>query len=422
MSARYTAAVPPHDPQRPFESTALPVADSGGEAVEVLRQPELLIRQDPTDVEFDTAKLLDQAAKLADEQKRVLGYPGALDFDYSRLAPLLSVLFLNAGDPESADASGVHSKPYERAVIDFFAELAGAAADDVYGYVTTGGSEGVLRGLLAAREALPHAHVYASDQAHYSVAKAARLLGMRLVQVPSLPDGTMDPQSLKVLTFVHRKTRPHLGKGPGAIVVPTAGTTMRGAYDDVRALRRLAGTAGDVYVHVDAALGGMVAAYAPSQPPWSFAHGADSLSISGHKFLGSPVPCGVFLARRELIAPEAAAEYVHATDRTIGCSRSGLAVLLLWAALRRLGTHGLRKRVEQCLDTATYAARQLHLAGAHPERPTDSLTVCFDRPAQWIVRKWHLACEGERAHLVAVAHVDRTAIDALCADLWTAAR
>ncbi|MEH0490482.1 histidine decarboxylase [Streptomyces scabiei] len=382
--------------------------------------PELLIEDAPADTAADTARLLDLTSALRSEAPRILGFPGNLAFDFSDLGPALAVLTNNVGDPTSGDASGVHTKAYEQAVVRFLAQTAGARPDDVYGYVTTGGTEGILFGLATARQHLPHAHVYASDQAHYSVAKAADLLGLRLVTLPSNDDGTLDPESLKLASFFHRRVNPHGGRGPGAIVVATIGTTMCGAYDDVTELRKWATAAGDVYIHADAASGGPIAAHAPSAPRWNFTHGADSISISGHKIIGAPVPCGVVLARKNLIdEPVIASEYTKASARTLGCSRSGLAALLLWSALRRLGHSGLRAHILRCLETAQYAVDQLTRAGVRPTRTTDSLTVCFDRPADWVVHKWHLACEGSTAHLITAGHVTRTAIDDLCRDLST---
>lgn len=379
--------------------------------------PHLRIGVQPSDAETDTATVLSWAQALKAEQANVLGFPGSLDFDFTRLAPLLGVLANNVGDPSAADASAIHAKAYEQAVTDFVARTAGTDPDDLYGYVTTGGSEGILFGLSTARHTLPRAPIYASDQAHYAVGKAARILGMDLITVASRPDGTMDPEDLAIKLLTQLLITPRKGQHPGAIILATIGTTMQGAYDDVTALKAVASKSGAVYVHADAALGGFIAAHAPSRPRWSFPHGADSVSVSGHKLLGMPVPCGIVLARRELVPDASSAEYVKASDRTLGCSRSGLAAVLMWSALRQLGHAGMRERVLNCLNTAAYATQKLSEAGANPTRPTDSAVVCFDRPDPATVDRWHLACEGDRAHIVTVAHVDRAAIDALCTDL-----
>lgn len=200
---------------------------------------------------------------------------------------------------------------------------------------------------------------------------------------------------------------------------------MRGAVDDIAALRGAAAAAGPVHVHVDAAAGGLVAAHTSPQPSWSFAHGADSLNISGHKILGLPVPAGISLTRRELMPQVMGGEYVGTADRTLACSRSGLASLLMWARLRSLGRSGMAALVMRCQDVAAYAVDRLEEAGVRPERVHGSLTVTFDRPPAWVVQKWHLACAGPIAHLVAVGHVTRAAVDELAADLagarWEAA-
>ncbi|MGW7197315.1 histidine decarboxylase [Streptomyces chryseus] len=418
--------VKPATPDRPLTKEPAPVQHTATTPPQphsgvVPEAPALRIGDLPSDHAADTAQLLKLIDTLRAEERRVLGFPGNLDFDYSHLGAALSVLINNVGDPTSSDASRVHAKDYEQAVVRFLSQTAAAHPDDVYGYVTSGGSEGNLFGLSLARRHLPNAHLYVSDQAHYSVAKAADLLGLTVVTIPSNDDGTMDAEALKIAAYFHRKVRPYGGRGPGAIVLATIGTTMRGAYDDVTELRKWASAAGEVYVHADAASGGLIAAHAPSGPRWNFQHGADSITISGHKLLGSPVPCGVVLARRELVAePAPASEYTQASARTLGCSRSGLAAILLWSALRRLGHTGLRTHILRCLETAQYAVAQLTRAGAHPTHTTDSLTVCFDRPDDWIIRKWHLACEGPTAHLITVGHVSRTAIDELCQDLTTA--
>jgi histidine decarboxylase len=399
------------------DDSLLRTATTPEPALSVPAQVRLAIGRAAHDADSDTADLHRLFAELHSQQPRILGFPGNLDWDLSRqLGPGLGVLLNNVGDPDSGDHSNIHVKAYERAVIDFFAETAGARADDVYGYITAGGSESVLYGLAIARQALPHAAVYASDQAHDCVARAAELLRMRRVVLRSHPDGTTDSDHLRHAVR-HERAAADLAGGPGAIVVATVGTTMQGAVDDVPRLRHCAAAAGQVYVHVDAASGGLVAAHAPSRPAWDFTAGADSLSISGHKILGSPLACGVVLSRRRLTWHTPDAEYTGAVNHTLGCSRSGLAALALWARLRSLGHEGVRGLVHRCLDVAQYATERLEEAGARPQRFPDSLTVTFDRPSPAVVRRYHLAPEGMRAHIVCVGHVTRQAVDALCRDI-----
>ncbi|MFC0843474.1 pyridoxal-dependent decarboxylase [Streptomyces noboritoensis] len=374
----------------------------------------------PSDPLDDTAQVLALIAALRAKTPRIPGFANNLAVDPTDLGPTPGAQINNVAVPISNDASTIDTRAYEQAVVRFIAHTAQAHPEDAFGYVTPSDSEGLLFGLATARRWLPHAAVYASDQAHDSVATAADLLAMKLITIPTTRDGVMDPQALKSAALLQRRLHPHGGRGPGAIVVATIGTAMRGAYDDVTELRQSAATAGGVHVHADAACGGLIAAHAPSAPRWNFAHGADSLSVSGHEILGALIPCGVVLARpRHVAAPLLASTYAQATGQRHDRSRSGLAAFLLWCALRRLGHSGLRAHVLGCLATAEYAVEQLTLAGVHPTRTTDSLTVCFDRPAEWVVRKWHLVPEGPLARMVTADHVTRTSIDALCRDLRT---
>ena len=73
--------------------------------------------------------------------------------------------------------------------------------------------------------------------------------------------------------------------------------------------------------------------------PLRFDRGADSIAVSGHKQLGTPIPCGVVCTKREHMLRWAAgtpaeADYVNTQDSTIAGSRSGFAALVLWCVNR----------------------------------------------------------------------------------------
>jgi histidine decarboxylase len=66
----------------------------------------------------------------------------------------------NLGDPFVASNYGVHSRQFEVAVIDFFADLWKIEKPDYWGYVTTCGTEGNLHAMLLARECHPDGIIY----------------------------------------------------------------------------------------------------------------------------------------------------------------------------------------------------------------------------------------------------------------------
>ncbi|NSC25427.1 histidine decarboxylase [Streptomyces albus subsp. chlorinus] len=387
----------------------------------MLSQRDLTIGERPSPAAETGLVLRTLSGELLGAAERLVGFPGNLAFDDADCGHLLSHFINNVGDPDSDDAAGTHTKRFERAVLAWFTGLAQGDPDGTYGYVTGGGTEGVIFGLYVGRRRLPHAPVYTSEAAHYSVRKAADLLRMGLVTVPTRQDGTMDPEALGVLCRA-RRDGDAAGEtaARGAVVLATAGTTMGGVFDDVTALRAAASAAGEVHVHCDAALGGIVAAFSTPRPAWDFRDGADTISVSGHKFLGSPVPSGIVLARREMLPELPVGEYVGADDHTLACSRNGLAPVLLWKRLRELGTAGLRDLVHRCQATAAYAYEALAAAGARPQRWRHALAVTFDRPPRRVCARWRLTVEGDRAQLIAMPHVTRRHVDELVDELCAA--
>ncbi|MFJ5220512.1 pyridoxal-dependent decarboxylase [Streptomyces sp. NPDC088354] len=365
--------------------------------------------------------LADVAHRMHVKQTRMLGFPGNFDVDLRGYAPLLGAFFNNVGDPQAADASDIGAKTYELAVLNYFAQLAGADPDEVYGYVASSSSEALLHGLYTARKVLPDASGVRVGPGALQRGAACDVLRVALVTVASRPDGSMDPADSAAQAALRSRGRIYRRR-LGAIVVAACGTTMRGAVDDIRQLRAAASVAGPVHLHVDAAGGGLIAAHTDPAPRWGFADTADSLNISGHKILGLPAPAGIFLVRAELVTPAVGGEYLATTDDTLACSRSGLAALLLWARLQELGRARVAAMIRRCQDVAAYAVDRLAEAGVNPSRFPGSLTVCFDQPPAALARRWHLACEGRYAHIVTTGHVTRAAIDELAADLAAARR
>ena len=112
------------------------------------------------------------------------------------------------------------------------------------------------------------------------------------------------------------------------------------------------------YIHSDAALDGAFAAFLEPRPHYDFADGADSVAISGHKFIGAPIPCGVVVARKRNVQRIAhAIDYIGSLDTTITGSRNGITPVMLWKRIRELGVDGLRERIDRSLENAAYLER-----------------------------------------------------------------
>jgi histidine decarboxylase len=341
-----------------------------------------------------------------------LGYPAAKDFDCTPLLRFLGLPLNNVGDPFADGTYQVETRDIEREVLGFFARLLRAPQDDWWGYVTNGGTEGNLYGLYLARELFPGAIVYFSEHTHYSVSKNLHFLGMRHIMIRAQENGEIDYDDLKETLKIHRDVSP--------IVFANIGTTMTEARDDVS---RIVGIMDSMairqrYIHADAALCGAYAPFLEPRPAFDFADGADSISISGHKFLGAPMPCGVVLARKHNVSRIARAiDYIGTLDTTISGSRNGFTPLVLWHRIAQLGEPGLRKRVEDALEVAAYAEQRLREAGLPAWRNPNALTVVLPRISDELRDKWQLATQGNISHLIAMPGISRDLVDAFVEDL-----
>lgn len=341
-----------------------------------------------------------------------IGYPCSQDFDYSEISPFLKYALNNVGDPFGHSIYRENTFAFECEVIAFFQKHLRASAAQTWGYMTAGGTEGNLYGLYLARELYPDGVVYFSEHTHYSAAKIVRVLGARSIMIRGREDGEIDYEDLRETLKLHRDVPP--------IIFANIGTTMHGAIDDLPKIHGLLKelAIARFYIHADAALSGMILPWVAEPQPFGFDAGIDSVAVSGHKFIGSPMPCGIALARRQHVDRVArSVEYVGCMDTTISGSRNALTPLILWSAIQRWGEEGFRKRAARCLEMADYAVSVLNAKGIPAWRHKNSITVVFPRPARPVIDRWQIAPKGKIAHLITMPHVTRDTIDSLVSEL-----
>ncbi len=370
---------------------------------------------DQTTCTTDAERLDRLYERLQAQRATLVGYPCNQDFDYGELGRFLDFSINNVGDPFGREGHvRMNTHEFEREVIDQFARWTGAGAGDYWGYVTNGGTEGNMYGIYLARELHPDGMVYFSEHTHYSVAKIMRLLHARNLMIKVQPNGELDYDDL-------RESIRHNPDAP-PIVFANIGTTMTGAVDNLdriyEIMREL--EIAKFYVHCDAALSGMILPFVDHPQAFGFADGAHSISISGHKFIGAPTPCGVVLALKKNVERIArSVEYVGVLDTTLSGSRNGFTPLLLWQALRRLGSKGFRERVRLCLDRADHAIDQFASRNVAAWRNPNSITVVLPRPSDAVLDKWQIAPWRRITHLITLPHVTEAIIDEFVDDVAT---
>jgi histidine decarboxylase len=372
--------------------------------------------------------LLAQCEKRTDVH---LGYPYNLNVAYDDLRPFLDFFLNNLGDAYAESNYGVNTQSFEREVIDMFADMWGAPPtakgeeSEVWGAVTSCGTEGNLLGILYGREALKAVPtiptLVSSVESHYSVAKAGRMYNMPYCRIGSNDStGEIDYEELErnARRIVHEQNG-------GVCVVVNVGSTVKGAHDRLDlVLAALDGANVPPerrYIHCDAALSGLILPVVAEASDYHFGfdRGADSIAVSGHKQLGTPIPCGVVCTKREHMLRWAAgtpaeADYVNTQDSTIAGSRSGFAALVLWYVLQTKGLSGLESDARYCMDSAEYLKNELlrKVPDCNATRSEFSTTVVFQRPSEEVEMKYQLATTGEIAHIVCTPSVDKRVLDA----------
>jgi aromatic-L-amino-acid/L-tryptophan decarboxylase len=279
----------------------------------------------------------------------------------------------------------------ELTVLRWFADWIGYPAE-AEGILVSGGSAANLTALACAREALVGSMrddlvAYASDQAHSSVARAARTLGFRPDQLRIVPVDDrhrMRPDALRGAIAADRDA----GQQP-LIVCAAAGSTNTGAIDPFRELAEIC-RENNVWLHADAAYGGFAALSDRGSRWLAGLEAADSVTLDPHKWLYQPFECGCVLVRdgRLLedafrIAPDylrdARGAQVDFADRGLQLSRMARS-LKLWLSISTFGVGAFRTAVDRALDLAELAERlvseseQLELVS-----PAQLGIICFRR-------------------------------------------
>jgi tyrosine decarboxylase/aspartate 1-decarboxylase len=237
----------------------------------------------------------------------------------------------------------------------------------------TGGTEANLLACWLAREKTGRRQVVLAESAHFSFEKAAKMLGMDLRYVPTLPSGHADPDAMA--EAVSSKT---------ALLVGVAGTTELGLVDDIEALARVAARR-RVPLHVDAAYGGYLLPFmadATRTPkPFDFRiAGVWSIAMDPHKMGMATIPGGALVLRdgRDWGLTAVESPYVSTgTQSTLMGTRPGAAVAAAWAVHRHLGRDGFASVAEQCLDNAAYLAANLQEMGVELAASPETAVVTF---------------------------------------------
>lgn len=217
------------------------------------------------------------------------------------IAGLFDALSAATNQPMAIYEMGPWATAIECALVERLGAKLGYAPGTFAGFVTHGGAIGNLTALLTARNvALGDAWeagvsrqgsapvLVAHAEAHYSISRAAGVLGLgtRQIAKPPLDDRRrMDPKAIDAaLTDLKRSGTPVIAVAASSCATPI------GAFDPLDALADVCAKH-NVWLHVDAAHGGSVAFSRKHRHLLAGIDRADSVVWDAHKMMHVPALC-----------------------------------------------------------------------------------------------------------------------------------
>ena len=224
------------------------------------------------------------------------------------------------------------------------------------GFLTSGGTESILCGVLAARERGQHERgitapeMVLPESAHAAFHKAAHLFGIQVRKTPVKADWTADVDAMADAV-----------NGNTVLVVGSAPQYPQGVVDPIPDIAAVAARVG-ANCHVDACMGGFVLPFVEmlgrQVPPWDFrVEGVHSISADVHKLGYAPKGVSVILHRDKHLRAYQTFVFddwlggFYASPNLQG-TRSGLPMACAWAVMQHLGVAGYLRLTEATLDNA----------------------------------------------------------------------
>lgn len=235
--------------------------------------------------------------------------------------------------------------------------------------------------------------VYYSDQSHFCIEKAAKVLAIPYVRsIPSLPFGTNRNGNLPVDTNALKKAVLD-DKAAGRIPIfisANFGATGVCAIDDLPTIGAFA-RQHNIWFNIDAAYAGVVALLPECRSELSGVELADSLLINGSKWFSTMFNCSFhfFTSRKDIVTSLNASGVFLDNEQTdkqqvfdfkdyqLGLGRP-FRSLKLFTTLRSFGLQGMRATLRRHILLARYTATKLEESGLfHIVRVKYGL-ICFN--------------------------------------------
>jgi aromatic-L-amino-acid/L-tryptophan decarboxylase len=326
---------------------------------------------------------------------RMFGYVQSPGTPIGALADLLaSTLNANLTIWRSAPAP----VELERLTIDWIRQILGFNAE-AGGLFVSGGSMANLAALAAARQTKEHSlgrlRMYASSATHFSITKAAALLGIgrenvQHVAVDEHFKMRMDDLVTKITADLESGYIPFC-------VVGNAGTVDTGAVDPLTDIREVANRF-QLWMHVDGSYGAFAVLAESAKKIFTGMEQADSIALDPHKWLYLPVDVGCVIYRHPEIARATFAHEAEYTrmfgeeaDEAFVCWDYGpelsrrFRALKVWMLLKGAGLDRLSAAIESNLACARHLESMVRASDDFEmAAPVELSIFCFRHVPEWL--------------------------------------
>lgn len=268
------------------------------------------------------------------------------------------------------------------------------------GYMATGGTEGNIQGIWTQRNYFIDKYdakfeeigIISSSDTHYSVDKAANLLGIKRYSI----DVCFETRDILKDDLI---AKVNLAKSEGKkyfCCILNMGTTMFGSVDDIDNFCSIVDDLNVEYlVHVDGAFGGFIYPFTNMDSKLTFKNPAiTSFSLDAHKMLQAPYGSGIYLMRKGLLnlVMASSANYVKGMDSTLCGSRSGANAIATWMILNTYGSVGGIEFCQNLLNITDEFCVKLDSIGTKYFRNKfmNIITISSDSISSVLAKKFHL--------------------------------
>ncbi len=379
------------------------------------------------------------------EKSDIIGIPASYldpkvfyqDAPFLKDAPYLTAMIQNPnhigchtlGDSERFFSG---TQEIERELIEMCAvDILNGKPGEQDGYVASGGTEAniqaawVYRNYFMREKKLSREHIalVCSADCHYSVAKAANLLGIGFAKVPVTADTrTISEQDVRTELSILKQNGVK-----AVIIVANMMTTMFGSVDDVHAYIAAVKSSGlDYKIHVDGAYGGFVYPFSGDDSDLDFSNPeVSSVVLDAHKMAQAPYGTGILLIRKGYMkyAMTEEASYVQGLDSTLIGSRSGANPIAVWMILSTYGPNGWREKIHMLMYRTQWMCQKLdELEISYYRHPrANIITIKSDQISEEIAQKYGLVPDNHASpswyKIVVMDHVTIDKLEKLVEEL-----